>query len=321
MTGLSHTSYPIVLAAVVPVFGVIAVGFLSRKAGWLTGEADRSLLRVVVNVLYPCLIFDSILGNPALDRVENVFIPPVVGFLTILLGILVAWGVGASLPASSPTQARTFAFATGLYNYSYIPVPIVASIFDRSTMGVLFVHNLGVEIAFWTVGIVILSGARASTAWTGMLNAPVAAIIASVILNACAAKVWLPGVVLGATHMIGQSAVPVGLLLTGATLADVMVPGILRRGLPAAAASCGVRLALLPILFLLLARYLPCSQELKRVIVIQAAMPAAMLPIVIAKHYGGDADTAVQIVFCTTLVGLVTIPWWIQAGLPFAGLN
>jgi len=72
--------------------------------------------------------------------------------------------------------------------------------------------------------------------------------------------------------------------------------------------SCALRLGILPVLFLLLAKYLPCSLELKRVITIQAAMAAAVFPIVMAKHYGGDPATALRVVLGTSLVGLVTIP-------------
>jgi predicted permease len=76
----------------------------------------------------------------------------------------------------------------------------------------------------------------------------------------------------------------------------------------------------LPVLFLVLARYLPCSLELKRVITIQAAMPAAVFPIIIAKHYGGDPATALRVVLGTSLVGFITIPLWLKFGLKWVGL-
>jgi hypothetical protein len=59
---------------------------------------------------------------------------------------------------------------------------------------------------------------------------------------------------------------------------------------------------------------------LKQVIVVQAAMPAAMLPIVIARHYGGDANTALKIALSTSLIGIVTIPFWLRLGLQWVGL-
>ncbi|MGZ4962489.1 MAG: AEC family transporter, partial [Limisphaerales bacterium] len=84
--------------------------------------------------------------------------------------------------------------------------------------------------------------------------------------------------------------------------------------------SCFVRLGIVPILFLVVARYLPCSVELKRVIIVQAAMPAATFPILLARHYGGEPSTALRVVIGTSLASLVTTPLWIRFGLKFVGV-
>ena len=81
-----------------------------------------------------------------------------------------------------------------------------------------------------------------------------------------------------------------------------------------------LRVGVLPWVFLLAARYVPCSVELKRVLVVQGAMPSAMASIIVARLYGGQPLVAVQIIIGTTLVALFTIPLWIQFGLGFAGL-
>jgi hypothetical protein len=80
-----------------------------------------------------------------------------------------------------------------------------------------------------------------------------------------------------------------------------------------------LRIGVLPLLFIVAAKYLPATVELKRVIVLQAAMPAAIFPIAMTRHYGGDAVTAMRVVFATSLVSLVTIPLWIRFGLEFVG--
>jgi predicted permease len=81
-----------------------------------------------------------------------------------------------------------------------------------------------------------------------------------------------------------------------------------------------LRLAVLPWLILLTARYLPCPVELKRVLVVQAAMPSAVFSIIIARVYGGQPLVAVQIILGTTALAIFTIPFWIRFGLVFAGL-
>jgi predicted permease len=50
-------------------------------------------------------------------------------------------------------------------------------------------------------------------------------------------------------------------------------------------------------------------------------MPAGVVPILIARYFGGQPLTAVQIVLATTAVGIFTCPLWIQAGLAFAGIS
>lgn len=314
------TQYWSLLGAVAPVFVIIATGFVIRRTNWLTAEADQSLLRLTINVLYPCLIFDSILGNSSLEKIGNLLLAPAVGCVTIVLG-LAGCLCGGRMLRFDDRRARTFAFTAGIYNYGYIPVPLVQKFFDRSTMGLLFTHNLGVEIAFWTAGLLVLShGSSRKSGWRNLLNAPVIAIVLSLILNFCRGHEWLPSFLLTSAHMLGQSSVPLSLVLTGATLADLLSQNRGRLIGIAAVGGCALRLFVLPVFFLLIAKFLPCSVELKRIIVIQAAMPSAMLPIVLAKHYGGDPGTALEIVFSTTLVGLLTIPLWIRVGMYFVGV-
>ena len=286
----------------------------------LTAEADRSLLKVSINILYPCLIIDAVLGNPALEKIGNVLLPPAVGFATAVLGYLVCTFGARFLPLDEK-KARTFAFTAGMYNYGYIPIPLVQKFFGRETMGVLFTHNLGVEIAFWTAGLFILTrGSSEKGGWRNLLSAPVIAIVAAVALNFFGAHGWLPPFLLTTIHMLGQSYVPLILLLTGATFADQLPKNPIHIADATTLAACVLRMLLLPALFLLIAKFLPCSVELKRIIVIQAAMPAAMLPVILAKHYGGDADTALRIVFFTVLVSLFTIPVWMRVGFYFVGI-
>ena len=71
---------------------------------------------------------------------------------------------------------RTFAFSTGLYNYGYVPLPLAMSLFDRETVGVLIVHNLGTETAFWLLGTVVFAHAANEPLWKKILNPPLAAI-------------------------------------------------------------------------------------------------------------------------------------------------
>lgn len=141
---------------------------------WLTEEADATLLRLVVNVLTPCLIFDKVLGNQALQRAENLFIPPLMGFGGIVLGIGLCWLFRRRVGLKTDSEQRTFALVAGLQNYGYVPFPLVLVLFANhpDTPGVLFVHNLGVDIAMWTLGLMTLGHATGPGEWRKLINAP-----------------------------------------------------------------------------------------------------------------------------------------------------
>jgi predicted permease len=142
-----------VLSAVLPIFGLMAAGLGLRKLNWLTEDADNSLLRINVNVLLPCLIFDSALGNPALSQMRNLLLAPTFGYATVVLGIGLALVSRALHGLSERSTARTFAVCVGIYNYGYIPLPLVLLLFDKATTGVLFLVMMGVETALWTLGV------------------------------------------------------------------------------------------------------------------------------------------------------------------------
>jgi hypothetical protein len=60
---------------------------------------------------------------------------------------------------------------------------------------------------------------------------------------------------------------------------------------------------------------------LKQVLVVQAAMPTAVISVIVARIYGGQPLVAVQIILGTTALAVFTIPFWIKFGLAFVGLG
>ncbi|MBA4149209.1 MAG: AEC family transporter [Verrucomicrobia bacterium] len=308
-----------VLLAVLPVFCIAMIGIFMRKVNWLTEQADQSLLKITINVLSPALIFDSILNNDALKQFSNVIIPPLVGFGTVAMGIGVGWIFARFAKFQDRKTIATVAVCAGIYNWGYIPVPLVTTLFDRETLGVLFVHNVGVELCFWTLAVGILGG-KSGRGWKQFINPPVIAIILSLTLNAFGGHDIVPTFILISAKMLGQCAIPLGIILVGAMTADHLKEFHSSAGYKTIVVSCILRLGILPIFFLLLAKYLPCSLELKRVIIIQGAMPTATFTVILARHYGGDASTAVRAVIATSALSLITIPLWIRAGLKFVGL-
>jgi predicted permease len=314
-------SYWNLLSLTLPVFCLIAVGVGVRRAGWVEGAAEASLIRLVVNLLMPCLIFESIVGNAAMRTVGNVLVPPLLGFAFTALGFCVSYLVARRLRLGEARTERTFALTTGIANYAYLPLPIMAAMFGAQSQGILLVHNVGVEAALWTIGVLVLSGLSLRQGWKKLLNPVVVTMFVAVPLNLLGLSTYVPTLAMDVVHALARCMVPLGLLMTGVNLAryiqepkDLFSPRVL-------IAAAVLRLGILPLVMMCGARWIPCPVELKRVLVVQAAMPSAVIPIIVAHHYGGAPLTAVQIVLGTTAVSVLTCPLWIRAGLAWAGVG
>jgi predicted permease len=311
----------IVVQAVAPIFILALGGLFIRRYNILSAEADSSLLKLTINVFSPCLAFDSIVGNRALHIPSNLLIAPIIGYSTVAIGVLLALITSRALKLNDKVKG-TFALTVGLYNYGYVPLPLALYLFNRETAGVLFVHNIGVEVALWTIGVLLLSdksGKKIDIA--KIINIPLISILLSVVLNFLNAEQWIPKYASIAITMLGHCAIPMGVILIGATIYDYLDEFNPQKATNIILSSFLLRLLILPIIFLAIAYVLPCSKELKAVITLQAAMPSAVFPIVMTKHYGGDIKTALRVVISTSIVGLFTIPFWIQTGVKLLGLK
>jgi malate permease and related proteins len=309
-------TYWTLLSAVLPIFLVVAAGAILRWKKILTLEADHSLMQSGIYILFPCFMIDSLLGNPALDHLNNLFIAPIVGLGTVAIGYLIGHlAIGRTRMVTS--EKRAFSFTLGMYNYGYLPIPLTILLFNRETLGVLFLHNLGVEIAMWGLGVVILTGGFNKEGLRKCFNPPVLTLLAVITINALGLAPKVPQFVITTAHMLGQCAVPLALLLIGAVIVD-FIPEFRGKGNGRIMAlACVLRLLVLPIIFLAIAKWMPCSKELKQVIILEAAMPSAVFPILMTKHYGADVPTALRVVLSTSLVSLLTIPLWIHWGSQF----
>lgn len=316
-----------VLAAVLPVYLLILAGALLRKINVLSRDQDDPVFRLVFSVLYPCLILDKILGSESVNDPQAVAWGIGAGFGLTVLSFGGAWLGAGLLGLQKGAGKRTFALSAGVQNFGYTAIPVVGQVWGGGAMAMLFVHNLGVELAIWSVGVMMLSGEK-TVQWGRLVNGPVVSVLLGLVLAGSGLDRFLsPGE--GPAHAIGgplrtamawlgAGTFPVAILITGAVMMDLV--GVERPSTRIVVGGCVVRLAVLPMLLLAAAKFLPAPLALKQVLVVQAAMPSAMTPIMLAKIYGGRPGVAVQVVIGTTVVSLFTLPFVIVWGKQWAGL-
>ncbi len=301
-------SYATILGATLPVFLVMAAGFGLRRLGRLPAAGDATIISLMVNVTYPCYILNAVVVSPALREAGNVIPPVLCGAFFVLAGLLAGWVVAPWCGLGRGSGRRTFALVTSVQNYGYLPIPLMEAIFpDSAWKGVVFVYTLGLELALWSAGVMMLSG-NWRQGLRQVLNPVVGSIILGVGLNFLRLDAYYPAWLFRFLSMLGACAFPLGILLSGATLSDLLrLPGALADWRTPVGAIA-LRLALLPALMLAVAHWMPLTTTLREVIAVQAAMPAAVFPIIMARRYGGHEPTAVRVLVFTTAASFFTIP-------------
>jgi malate permease and related proteins len=302
-----------VFCAVVPIFGLIFLGAFFRYRGTLDADADKTIFWLVLHIFTPCLIFDSFLGNKALENAGNLISAPIIGYCTVLIGMAASSYVARCLGLVGVDEKRAFISCVSLYNYGYLPIPIILIFFPKEILGTLFVFNVGLELAMWTVVFMTIVG-RTTLLETlkRVCTPPLLAIVLAVITNYFFVGNPLPVSVARLVHMTGQGTIPLALFVIGATIFDHAPIVSTQEGWRPVVWGTLLRLFFIPMTFIALALTFPLPEQLKTILFIQAAMPSAVLPIMFIRTYGGDLQLAIRIIVVTSLVSLITIPIYLS---------
>ncbi len=289
----------------------MVAGALLRRVGVVRPEHDAGVMRVVYTVMMPCFILDRILGSSVLRSGSSVMWLIAIGFGSLVGGTLLGLGVGRLIGLERGTGMRTFALTAGCQNFGFTAVPVAQILWGAASLAPTFVHNIGIEGALWSVGVMMMGGEHGFS-WRRLINGPIIAVVVGLIITALGWSDHATGAWRTAMSMIGVGAFPLAIFITGCTIMDLVTDE--RPSWKVALGAAVVRLVLAPAMILTAAKYLPIGIELKKVLVVQAAMPAGLTSILIAKMYGGRPAIAVQVVIATTVLSLLTLPWIITWG-------
>jgi malate permease and related proteins len=307
--------WPIV-ASVLAVFLIMGTGAACRSIGWLNSQADRTLASLTSNVMLPAY-FVSRFTSDKFDAVALSWLPPTLGFGLTALGFVLAYGLarifGPWLGLETDSKQRAFALCAGICNYGYIPLPIAESLYPNAVID-LIMHNVGVDLALWSVGLLIMNGLRNAGWRRAVFSPPLIAVVFCMLLKQSGMHHSIPGPMLAAVGQLGSCAIPLGLLLSGAIIVDFLKGSPLVGNVRTILTAIGFRQGLMPVIILGTASMLRTSANLDVVLALQAAMPSAVFPIVIVRLYGQDTDTALRVVLWTGIASLVLIPAWMFVG-------
>jgi hypothetical protein len=313
----------VVLLKIAGMFLLILGGWLARRRGHLPEQASGILSRIVVDAAFPALVFTQMLRTVDAASLRQDWLLPLLPLPLVLLAYLI--GLAVAPLFGGRAQRNTVLFLITSPNWVFLPLPIAEALYGGAGVRVVLLCNVGAQLALWSLGVWILHGniaqALRNLATNIGLWATAGGIVAALAvpglrglgnLHTASGPGGLAGAaVLDALTMLGSLTIPLSLLAIGAQLGAL--PSSLHRLPTPLWGVVLVRLLLAPLatiaagLLLAQAGYrLP--DITRRVVVLVASMPVALVCSVIAERYGGDTQLAAQAVFLSTLLSLVTVP-------------
>lgn len=300
---------------------LIALGWFLAQRGWVGPQARQPLMRLVIWVFFPAMIFDRVCGNRLINSGGTTLLYLGVGFGMIVGGILVGRLMAMLMRFPEGNARRTFSYSAGINNFGYLGIPVTAALFDRDVVGVLMVHNVGVEAAVWTFGVAFLSGGSGLKGLKNLAQPIPLALAAALIVNFAGFGETAPARFAAQfCHAVGECAIPVGTILTGIFLHEVL-QGF--RFFAEPRVSLGivlVRGVIIPVLLLAIAASFIPDPALRKVMMVQAAMPAGIFSFLIVEMYQGDVQVALRCSVLTMVLCPVVTPLWLYLGARWLGL-
>ncbi len=282
-----------------PDFLLIACGFFICRFTPLNRPVWDATERLVYFVLFPTLLFTSILRYP----LSPVALLPLAGssVAVVVCGIALAFalravpGVDARLHASGAQVAFRF--------NSYVALAMAQRL--AGTEGVAWMALImSLCVPLCNVAAVWPLARHGGHGLAGQLlrNPLIFATGAGLLCNLLGLR--LPDLAAATMGRIGSAALPLGLMSVGAGLQL----GALREGPGLAAALMLIRHALLPLVAISLVVGLGMPPLQQAVVVAFAAMPTASSAYVLAVRMGGHGAYVAGLVTVSTLLGMAGLP-------------
>lgn len=289
------------------LFALVVVGYVAGKLGYLGGDFDRQLSRLVINITCPALILSSAMTGELPDRQ---FILPLL-LISLITYILLA-GAGFLFPrylTKNKADEGAIGFALMFGNVGFMGYPVVASIFGHEAVFYAAVLNVVNTFAVFTIGTVLITGKgdmeegrfqKKVLYSTPMLAAYLTmAIVALRIDN-------IPEAISQPLTMLGNITVPAALLIIGSSMSHLSLRSML--GNRTVYATSLMRLAILPVAIHFLMKALGFSDFVVNINTLVIAMPVATYGTILCLKYEKDTTTITAVTFITTVLSMITIP-------------
>ena len=305
--------YEKIVISIAILMGVILIAVLLRSVGLIKEEQGKLFANLVTHVTLPALVFSSL--SHAIIYLEYALLALLM-VAAELVALILAWAVGKRLHLEN-AQMGAFMLTSAFGSSSFLGYALISQVFpgNINTMTeAVIISEVGLVPVLFTVGTMVaiyygrtdLDSKGRLLATTSFFKSP---LFFSLVVGVLWSTLKLPveGILItpifNFLEVLSSAntflvAMTVGVLLHFSGMSEiiwVIVFAVL------------IKLILKPLMVWAPTLAMDLQYWQMQVLVLEAAMPSALLTVVFAKTYGCDAKLASKLIFATLLASGITI--------------
>lgn len=290
---------------------MVLLGYILTGKGWFTPDNAKLLPKLVTYISLPTYMVWNLLST----FTKETFLPLFTGIIVPILAMLISFVIAFILSniLSLPSKRKgTFRSAFFCSSSLFVGVPVNLALFGENSIPYVLIYFLANAFLFWTIGnySISLDGRSApANLFTfdtikRVFSPPFMGFVFAVILILL--EISLPPFVMNTCKYLGNMTTPLSLIFIGIAMFSVKLNTI-KFNKDIIAVLIG-RFIISPLAILVIAAFFPIPELMKKVFVIQAALPAMTQTTILAKVYGADTEYAAILVTITTVFALLALP-------------
>jgi len=292
----------LIIQTLAPLMFLVLLGFILKKT--IADDSWTAVLnKLAIYLLFPALIFSGMIKKVKLENIDDFSF--IYGNFIILVFIIFSLYFGLKQMGFKKSIVNTYVISVFFGNVGYLGFPILSSLIPNSE-GLVSMHVALYTLILFTFGIGVLEFSVHKKLSSKILvdalkNPLLLAVLFSIFLLATDIK--LPFIILKTVDLLAGGATPIILISLGIFLAREL-PKVQYQHI---VGLVGLKLFIVPLLFLLYF-YLAGESKVLAISVLEAGMPMAITPFILAELYPMEREIIAIGIVVSCILSIFTLP-------------
>lgn len=285
----------------IEIFILMIIGYILRKTNIISKENRKSLTDLVIYIILPANIIYSFM-----IKMDETIIKS--GFTILIVSIVIQLGCQVFgkyfFIKAAPRQQSVLQYGTICSNAGFMGSPLIQGLYGLDGLLFASIYLIPQRIVMWSGGVACFTSAKGKEVVKKVITHPciIAVFIGLIIMIG---QIKLPNCINISIKSLSGCTMSLSMIVIGGILAEIRFKDVISK---MTIYYSFIRLILIPLLVLFGCVIVKLPVLVTAVATVLAGMPAGSTTAILAEKYNGDSKLAVEIVFLSTALSLITIP-------------